>query len=207
VAVKVTAVEIKDVEIPHTISVRWRARQRRNGSAAPRAIHAEREFEASQRLGDAAEIIGPSPAALQLRYLQTLTELGGSDNSTIVFPLPSDLVRPFLDVEQPRSDDGDGHETQDEAPRSVPRSGFAASAFEEPVARRARLHRDDDCRQDSVGKPSGRRRARGPGGVRDAGGHAPVPRRTQASRRRCVELVGARRSGVSAGVQAWVSTL
>jgi hypothetical protein len=123
-----------------------------------KVIHAKREFEASQRLGDAAEIIGPSPAALQLRYLKTLTEVGGSDNSTIVFPLPIDLVRPFLDVEQPRSDDGDGHETQDEAPRSMPRCGFAASAFEEPVARRARLHRDDDCRQDSVGKPSGRRR-------------------------------------------------
>jgi hypothetical protein len=161
---------------PHD-SVRWRARQRRNGSAAPRAIHAEGEFQASQRLGDAAEIIGPSPAALQLRYLKTLTEVGGSDNSTIVFPLPIDLVRPFLDVGQPRSDDGDRHETQNESS------------------------------EDSVGKPSGRRRARGPGGVRDAGGHAPVPRRTQASRRRCVELVGARRSGVSAGVQAWVSTL
>ena len=63
-----------------------------------KVIHAEGEFQASQRLRDAAEIIGPSPAALQLRYLQTLTELGGSDNSTIVFPLPIDLVRPFLDA-------------------------------------------------------------------------------------------------------------
>jgi hypothetical protein len=59
-------------------------------------IHAEGEFQASQRLRDAAEVIAPNPAALQLRYLQTLTEIGAHHNSTIVFPLPLDIVRPFL---------------------------------------------------------------------------------------------------------------
>jgi hypothetical protein len=60
-------------------------------------IHAEGEFQASQRLHDAAEVISANPAALQLRYLQTLTELGGSQGSTIVFPLPLDVIRPFLE--------------------------------------------------------------------------------------------------------------
>ena len=62
-----------------------------------KVIHAEGEFQAAQRLRDAAEIIARNPAALQLRYLQTLTEVGVNQNSTIVFPLPIDLVQPFLE--------------------------------------------------------------------------------------------------------------
>ena len=62
-----------------------------------KVIHAEGEFQASQRLRDAAEVISPNPAALQLRYLQTLTEVGVSQNSTIVFPLPLDVIKPFLE--------------------------------------------------------------------------------------------------------------
>ena len=61
-----------------------------------KVIHAEGEFQASQRLRDAAEVISPNPAALQLRYLQTLTEIGVNQNSTIVFPLPLDAMRPLL---------------------------------------------------------------------------------------------------------------
>jgi hypothetical protein len=61
-----------------------------------KVIHAEGEFQASQRLADAAEVLSPHPAALQLRYLQTLTEVGVNQNSTIVFPLPIDVIRPFL---------------------------------------------------------------------------------------------------------------
>jgi regulator of protease activity HflC (stomatin/prohibitin superfamily) len=60
-------------------------------------INAEGEYQASHRLHDASEILSRSPAALQLRYLQTLLELGTDQNSTIVFPLPLDLIRPFLD--------------------------------------------------------------------------------------------------------------
>jgi hypothetical protein len=59
-------------------------------------INAEGEFQAAERLYDAAEIINRNPAALQLRYLQTLLEVGGSENSTIVFPLPIDLIKPLL---------------------------------------------------------------------------------------------------------------
>ncbi len=62
-------------------------------------IHAEGEFQASQRLRDAADVISGNPASLQLRYLQTLTEIGASQNSTVVFPLPLDVVKPFVDAQ------------------------------------------------------------------------------------------------------------
>jgi regulator of protease activity HflC (stomatin/prohibitin superfamily) len=95
--VKVTAVEIKHVEIP-TAMQRAMARQAEaERERRAKVIHAEGEFQASQRLYDAAEVIAPNPAALQLRYLQTLTEIGAHHNSTIVFPLPLDVVRPFLE--------------------------------------------------------------------------------------------------------------
>jgi hypothetical protein len=61
-----------------------------------KVIHAEGEFQASQRLRDAADVISGNPSALQLRYLQTLTEVGVNQNSTIVFPLPLDVIQPFL---------------------------------------------------------------------------------------------------------------
>ena len=95
--VKVTAVEIKDVEIP-TAMQRAMARQAEaERERRAKVIHAEGEFQASQRLHDAAEVIAPNPAALQLRYMQTLTEIGAHNNSTIVFPLPLDVVKPFLE--------------------------------------------------------------------------------------------------------------
>ncbi|HWT22293.1 MAG TPA: slipin family protein [Solirubrobacteraceae bacterium] len=95
--VKVTAVEIKDVEIP-TAMQRAMARQAEaERERRAKVIHAEGEFQASQRLRDAAEVIAPNPAALQLRYLHTLTEIGVSPSSTIVFPLPLDLLRPFVE--------------------------------------------------------------------------------------------------------------
>jgi regulator of protease activity HflC (stomatin/prohibitin superfamily) len=62
-----------------------------------KVINAEGEFQASQRLHDASEIISSTPAALQLRYLQTLSEIGVTQNSTIVFPLPMELIQPLLE--------------------------------------------------------------------------------------------------------------
>src|ERR671923_277570 len=63
-------------------------------------IHAEGEYQASQRLRDAADVIAGNPASLQLRYLQTLTEIGATQNSTVVFPLPMDMVKPFVEAFQ-----------------------------------------------------------------------------------------------------------
>jgi regulator of protease activity HflC (stomatin/prohibitin superfamily) len=95
--VKVTAVEIKDVEIPGGMQRAMARQAEAERERRAKVIHAEGEFQASQRLRDAAEVISINPAALQLRYLQTLTEVGVSQNSTIVFPLPLDVIRPFLE--------------------------------------------------------------------------------------------------------------
>jgi regulator of protease activity HflC (stomatin/prohibitin superfamily) len=95
--VKVTAVEIKHVEIPSAMQRAMARQAEAERERRAKVIHAEGEYQASQRLRDAAEVIAPNPAALQLRYLQTLTEVGVNQNSTIVFPLPLDLIRPFLE--------------------------------------------------------------------------------------------------------------
>lgn len=95
--VKVTAVEIKDVEIPTGMQRAMARQAEAERERRAKVIHAEGEFQASQRLRDAAEVLSPNPAALQLRYLQTLTEVGVTQNSTIIFPLPLDVIRPFLE--------------------------------------------------------------------------------------------------------------
>ena len=98
--IKVTTVEIKDVEIPaamqHAMALGAQAERERRA----KIIHAEGEFQASQRLRDAADVISGNPASLQLRYLQTLTEIGATQNSTVVFPLPMDLMKPFAEALQ-----------------------------------------------------------------------------------------------------------
>jgi regulator of protease activity HflC (stomatin/prohibitin superfamily) len=90
--IKVTTVEIKDVEIPermqHAIARQAEAERERRA----KIINSEGEFQAAARLRDAADVIGDNPIALQLRYLQTLREIGGTQNSTIVFPMPVDMV-------------------------------------------------------------------------------------------------------------------
>ena len=94
--IKVTIVEIKDVEIPermqHAIARQAEAERERRA----KVINAEGEFQAAARLGEAADVIGRNPVTLQLRYLQTLGEIGGQQNSTVVFPMPIDLVKPML---------------------------------------------------------------------------------------------------------------
>jgi regulator of protease activity HflC (stomatin/prohibitin superfamily) len=99
--IKVTTVEIKDVEIPvamqHAMALGAQAERERRA----KIIHAEGEFQASQRLRDAADVISGNPASLQLRYLQTLTEIGATQSSTVVFPLPLDVVKPFLEAVTP----------------------------------------------------------------------------------------------------------
>jgi len=105
--VKVTAVEIKDVEIPGPMQRAMARQAEAERERRAKVIHAEGEFQAAQRLRDAAELISPNPAALQLRYLQTLTEVGVGQNSTIVFPLPLDVIRPFLENAEAAPADGE----------------------------------------------------------------------------------------------------
>jgi regulator of protease activity HflC (stomatin/prohibitin superfamily) len=94
--VKVTAVEIKHVEIPGAMQRAMARQAEAERERRAKVIHAEGEYQASERLRDAADVIAPNPAALQLRYLQTLTDIGATQNSTVVFPLPLDVIRPFL---------------------------------------------------------------------------------------------------------------
>ena len=94
--VKVIAVEIKDIELPVTMQRAMAKQAEAEREKRAKIIHAEGELQASTQLGQAAKIIGEQPSTLQLRYLQTLTEIAVEKNSTIVFPLPLDLIKPFL---------------------------------------------------------------------------------------------------------------
>jgi regulator of protease activity HflC (stomatin/prohibitin superfamily) len=95
--VKVTTVEIKDVGIPAGMQRAMARQAEAERERRAKIINAEGEFQAAERLFDAAEIISGNPAALQLRYLQTLLEVSSNQSSTIVLPVPTDLLRPLLD--------------------------------------------------------------------------------------------------------------
>jgi len=94
--IKVTNVEIRTVELTDNMvrAIAKQAEAERDRRA--KVIHAEAEFQASQTLVNAAKILSSIPAAMQLRYLQTLTEIGAEQNSTVVFPMPIDIMKPFL---------------------------------------------------------------------------------------------------------------
>jgi regulator of protease activity HflC (stomatin/prohibitin superfamily) len=94
--VKVTTVEIKDVGIPPTMQKAMARQAEAERERRAKVINAEGEFQASQRLSEAADVISRNPATMQLRYLQTLSEIGVNQNSTIVFPL--DLIKPLLEA-------------------------------------------------------------------------------------------------------------
>src|SRR5689334_5030355 len=96
--VKVTAVEIKDVELPGTMQRAMAKQAEAEREKRAKIIHAEGELQASSQLAQAAAVIGSQPATLQLRYLQTLTEIAVEKNSTIIFPLPMDLIEPLIDL-------------------------------------------------------------------------------------------------------------
>jgi regulator of protease activity HflC (stomatin/prohibitin superfamily) len=98
--VKVTAVEIKDVELPTSMQRAMAKQAEAEREKRAKVIHAQGELQASTQLAQAAEVIGSQPAALQLRYLQTLTEIAVEKNSTIIFPLPMDLLAPLMEIMQ-----------------------------------------------------------------------------------------------------------
>ena len=96
--VKVTAVEIKDIELPSTMQRAMAKQAEAEREKRAKIIHAEGELQASSQLAQAANIIGSQPSTLQLRYLQTLTEIAVEKNSTIIFPLPIDLIEPMVEL-------------------------------------------------------------------------------------------------------------
>jgi regulator of protease activity HflC (stomatin/prohibitin superfamily) len=95
--IKVSIVEVKDVEIPSGMQRAMARQAEAERERRAKIINSEGEFQAAERLKDAAIVIGQQPVALQLRYLQTLLELGSSQSTTIVFPAPIDLIRPFIE--------------------------------------------------------------------------------------------------------------
>jgi regulator of protease activity HflC (stomatin/prohibitin superfamily) len=96
--IKVTSVEIKDVEIPERMQRAMARQAEAERERRAKVINAEGEFQAAAKLTEAADVIGRNPVSIQLRYLQTLSEVGVNQNSTIVFPLPMDLIKPMLEV-------------------------------------------------------------------------------------------------------------
>src|SRR5512146_940961 len=95
--IKVSNVEVKHVDLPIEMQRAMAKQAEAERERRAKVIHAEGEFQASQKLSDAAEIIATEGAALQLRFLQTLTEIATEKNSTIIFPVPIDLIKPFME--------------------------------------------------------------------------------------------------------------
>jgi regulator of protease activity HflC (stomatin/prohibitin superfamily) len=96
--VKVTIVEIKDVELPQGMQRAMAKQAEAEREKRAKIIHAQGEYDASKMLGEAANVISREPIALQLRYLQTLTEIAVEKNSTILFPIPIDTIKAFMDM-------------------------------------------------------------------------------------------------------------
>jgi regulator of protease activity HflC (stomatin/prohibitin superfamily) len=114
--VKVTAVEIKDVEIPERMQHAMARQAEAERERRAKIINAEGEFQAAARLNDAADVISRNPVTIQLRYLQTLLEVSNKQSSTIVFPLPMDVLQPLLAAARGRAAvDGPERERLDEA--------------------------------------------------------------------------------------------
>jgi regulator of protease activity HflC (stomatin/prohibitin superfamily) len=94
--IKVTTVEVKHIDLPDEMKRAMAKQAEAERERRAKVIHAEGEFQAASKLGEAADIISDKPIALQLRYLQTLTEVASEKNSTTIFPIPIDLFKPFL---------------------------------------------------------------------------------------------------------------
>jgi regulator of protease activity HflC (stomatin/prohibitin superfamily) len=127
--IKVTTVEVKDVELPVTMQRAMAKQAEAEREKRAKIIHAEGEFAASQQLMEAAGVIAQEPAALQLRYLQTLTEIGVEKNTTIIFPLPVDLIAPILEMRNSAPSGGASSgpvERQKERAAAAEKSGKAA---------------------------------------------------------------------------------
>lgn len=103
--IKVTIVEIKDVELPQNMQRAMAKQAEAEREKRAKLIHADGELQASRTLAEAAEVLAREPLTLQLRYLQTLTEIAAEKNSTIIFPLPIDTLKIFLDAAERSSSD------------------------------------------------------------------------------------------------------
>ncbi len=99
--IKISSVEVKNVDLPQEMQRAIAKQAEAERERRAKVIHAEGEFQAAQKLSDAAQIMTVHPAAIQLRYLQTLSEISVEKNSTIIFPVPLDLLSLFMKKDQP----------------------------------------------------------------------------------------------------------
>lgn len=129
--IKVSVVEVKDVELPQSMQRAMARQAEAEREKRAKVIHAEGEFQASEQLSRAAAIINENPIAIQLRYLQTLSEIGAENNTTIAFPIPIDMMTSFMDKlgsnvkttpppKGPDSDPGDNQERKVSEPKPRP---------------------------------------------------------------------------------------
>jgi regulator of protease activity HflC (stomatin/prohibitin superfamily) len=100
--VKVSNVEVKQIDLPQEMQRAMAKQAEAERERRSKVIAAEGEFQASQRLSDAAKVLSEQPSALTLRYLQTLREIATENNSTTIFPVPIDLLTPFLNLDKPK---------------------------------------------------------------------------------------------------------
>ncbi|HKJ36250.1 MAG TPA: slipin family protein [Solirubrobacterales bacterium] len=114
--VKVSTVEVKDVELPAEMQRAIARQAEAERERRAKVIAADGEFQAADKLGQAADIISQNPATLQLRYLQTLLEMGGNENQTIVFPIPIEFLKAFGGIAAGGSLGGDSFEPEPEIP-------------------------------------------------------------------------------------------
>ena len=115
--VKVSTVEVKDVELPAEMQRAIARQAEAERERRAKVIAADGEFQAADKLAQAADVISKNPATLQLRYLQTLLEMGVNQNSTIVFPLPIDMITPLLGaLDSVRQQGGGGGSARSELP-------------------------------------------------------------------------------------------
>ncbi len=98
--VKVTHVEVKQIDLPQEMQRAMAKQAEAERERRSKVISAEGEFQASQRLSDAAKILSEQPSALTLRYLQTLREIATENNSTTIFPIPIDILKPFMKMNE-----------------------------------------------------------------------------------------------------------
>jgi len=105
--IKVSLVEVKDVELPQTMQRAMARQAEAEREKRAKIIHASGEFEASKQLAEAANIIGQQPATLQLRFLQTLTEIAVEKNSTVIFPVPIDIFAAISEAVRGKSSPGE----------------------------------------------------------------------------------------------------
>ena len=103
--IKVSNVEVKHVDLPPEMQRAMAKQAEAERERRAKVIHAEGEFQASKKLREAADVISGNPTALQLRYLQTLTEVASEKNSTTIFPVPIDMLKPFIDIIEKKKED------------------------------------------------------------------------------------------------------